>query len=120
MNTDKEYKRFHLSSSINIVAFRRYVDNLIYTQTNLNIPVVLEADDAMPVMHTIVGIFIGYEQCSDSLNILWEPFTTYSTAEFLSIYEQMPDNFYVQPLGAFDNKTNTIQKITGFHVKSYE
>lgn len=120
MNTDKEYKRFHLSSDVNIAAVMRYVDNLIYTQTNLNIPVVLEADGVMPVMHTIVGIFIGYEQCGDFLNILWEPFTTYSNKTFLSIYEQIPDNFYAQPLGVLDNKTNTVHKITGFLVRSYE
>ena len=120
MNTDKEYRRFHLSSDVNTVAIRRYVDNLIYTQTNLNIPVTLEADGILPVMHTIVGLFIGYEQCGKFLNILWEPIHTNSSKLFLEAYERTPDDFYVSILGIWNSNTEVVEKITGFLVRSCE
>lgn len=119
MNTNKQYKKLYLSSNVDVLSMIKYLDNLIYNQSNLNIPIVLEADDNSPVMHSIVGIYAGYEHCGKYLNILWEPFTKQMYAQFLPVYEQSPNTFYVQPLGVFDNKTNTVQKITGFQVRSY-
>lgn len=120
MNLEKHYKRFHVSSNVNTQSLLKYLDNYIYTQTQLSIPIVMDSDGILPVMHSIVGTYRGYEQCDNFLNILWEPIRTDSSKLFLDAYEQTPDDFYVSILGIWNSNTEAAEKITGFLVRSYE